>query len=243
MKKIAFLTVLLVLTVALFSACSPAIFTSPASGQVTGPYTINAAGTGKVYVTPDVAFVNLGVHTEAATVSEALRQNNAQAQAVAKALSDGGVAAEDVQTSAFNISPQQQFDQMGNPTSTTYVADNVVYVTVRDMGKLGQLLDAAVNAGANTVNSVSFDLQDKTKAYSEARRMAVEDARAQAQELADAAGVKLGKLTSLNAYANQGATPMYDVKVRAGVGGSSVPVAAGQLVIQMDASLSYEIEQ
>jgi uncharacterized protein len=246
MKKTIFLMTLVMVLAVLLSACNTAI--TPTGGQSSAaPYTINASGSGKVYITPDVAYVNFGVHTEADTVSEALRQNNAQSQAVAKSLSDGGIKTEDIQTSAFTVTPTQKYDENGNPTGkTVYVVENSVYVTVRDLGKLGQLLDSTVTSGANTVDGITFDVQDKTKALSEARHLAVADAMAQAKELADASGVKLGKLTSLNVYEDAGATPMYDVKTRqaAGVGGeTSVSVSAGQLIVKMVANLSYEIVQ
>jgi hypothetical protein len=242
MKKFSLLTGITFLLLILFSACAPTNAAQNTNSQ--GPYTISAAGTGKVYLTPDIAYVSFGAHTEADTVSAALSQNNDQAQTLSKTLTDMGVDGKDIQTSAFSVSPQDKFDAQGQPTKTVYVVDNTVYVTVRDLSKLGKLLDAAVTSGANKVNSLSFDVQDKTKPLTEARQLAVQDAKAQAQELADAAGVKLGKLTSLNAIVNNNGVALYDVRApQAAVSGGSVPVAAGQLLIQVDVNLSYEINQ
>jgi len=225
----------------LLSACAPAANNQP----VQAPYTISASGVGKVYLTPDIAFVTIGAHTESDTVSDALRKNNEQAQALSKTLVEMGVDARDVQTSAFSVAPQQQFDAQGQATKTTYVVDNTVYISVHQLSNLGKLLDAAVSSGANRVNSLTFDVQDKTKYLSEARQLAVADARAQAKELADAAGVKLGKLTSLNAAISNNGLPMYDVKApqTAASGGTNVPVSAGQLLIEVDVSVAYEIQQ
>ena len=225
----------------LLSACAPAAPVQSAQP----PFTINASGTGKVYLSPDIAYITIGAHTEADTVSEALRKNNDQAQALSKTLVDMGVDARDIQTSAFSVAPQQQFDPQGQPTKTTYLVDNTVYITVRNLSGLGKLLDAAVSSGANRVNSLSFDVRDKTKSLAEARQLAVADARAQAKELADAAGVKLGRLTNLNASVSNVGLPLYDAKVPqlAAGGAANVPVSAGQMLVQVDVSLAYEIQQ
>jgi uncharacterized protein YggE len=245
MKKTSIVLSVFAILMVILSACAPAA--APVKDQTTQPpYVINASGSGKVYLTPDIAYVNFGAHTEADTVSDALRKNNDQAQSLSKTLTDLGVSAKDIQTSAFTVAPLQQFDAQGQPTKLVYVVDNAVYVTVRNLSSLGKLLDAAVSSGANRVNSLTFDVQDKTKSTTEARQLAVADAKAQAQELADAAGVKLGKLTMLNAYINTNGTQLYDNKApqaAAGSGGANVPVAAGQLLIQVDVSLSYEINQ
>jgi uncharacterized protein len=243
MKKMHIMLSLFAAVMVLLSACAPA--PAPANQNPQNPYTINASGTGKVYLTPDIAYVNIGAHTEAATVSEALRMNNDQAQALSKALVDMGVDAKDIQTSAFSVAPQQQFDSQGQPTKIVYMVDNTVYVTVRNLSNLGKLLDATVSSGANRVNSLTFDVQDKTKSMADARQLAVADAMAQAKELAAAAGVKLGKLTSLNAFINTNGVPLYDAKApQAAVGGAAnVPVSAGQLLVQVDVNLAYEIQQ
>ena len=83
----------------------------------------------------------------------------------------------------FSIWPNQQYSPDGQPTGTRYVVDNSVFVTVRKLDELGDLLDSAVAAGANSINSIQFDVSDKTEALKKAREEAVKDAKAQAQEL------------------------------------------------------------
>jgi uncharacterized protein YggE len=90
--------------------------------------------------------------------------------------------------------------------------DNTVNVTVRDLSVLGKLLDGVVRAGANSINGINFDVTDKTQAITEARKLAIEDARATAQELAAAAGVTLGDIYSLNSYLNTGPVTTFDSK-------------------------------
>jgi uncharacterized protein YggE len=154
------------------------------------------------------------------------------------------VDAKDIQTNAFNVYPQQQFGPQGEVLKTTYAVDNTVFVTVRDLSKLGQILDVVVQNGANAINGITFDVLDKTKALSQVRQLAVTDARQQAQQLADAAGVKLGNLISLNVYQSNGPVPVFGGKggIAANAAGAPVSVSAGQMVLSMDAALAYEIK-
>jgi uncharacterized protein len=216
---------------------------NPANDQKV-QHPISVTGSGQVYLTPDVAYINIGVKSQADKVADALKKNNDQAAGVASALKDIGVDAKDIQTSAFNVYPQQEFGPNGEVTKTFYVVENTVNVTVRNLQKLGQMLDAVVQNGANTINSIQFDALDKTKATSEARKLAVQDAHNQAQELADAAGVKLGQLTSLSVFMSSGPMPAFQAKGGASANSASqVPVSAGQLIITMDANMVYEILQ
>jgi len=238
MSKRLFFALSILVMAALLAACAPA---APAQQ----PYVrqISASGSGRVYLTPDVAYVNISVNTKSEKVADALKDNNTLAQAVASALKEMGVEEKDIQTTAFNVYPQQEFGPNGEVTRNLYMVDNTVYVTVRDLTKLGQLLDAAVRAGANNINGIQFDVLDKEKAMAEARRMAVENARKQAEELAAVAGVQLGALQSLNVYVSNPPVPVYEGKARGGdMSASSVPVSAGQMVISIDANLSYEIK-
>ncbi len=238
LSVLLFLGLILVLAL---SACQAAPVTTSRDSSIPYPRQLNVSGNGKVYLAPDVAYVNVGVHSQAENVTDALNQNNAKAQAIANTLKELGIDEKDIQTSAFNIFPQQQFDNEGKLTGTIYMVDNVVNVTVRDLSILGKLLDAAVRSGANTINSINFDVLDKTAAITEARKLAVEDAQRQAQELAAAAGVQLGDLISMNSYASSGPAVMYDMKGGVGASGQ-VPVSAGQLQISVDVNLSYEIK-
>jgi uncharacterized protein YggE len=168
LRKVSFVLGFIVLAAAL-SACG-AVQSSDKYPQPT----INVTGNGQVYIVPDIAYINIGVHSEAEVVTDALNENNQQAQAISGVLSGMGVTAEDIQTTAFNVFPMQEYGPNGEVTNTKYGVDNSVMVTVRDLSKLGTILDAVVQAGANTINSISFDAQDKTAAYAEARRLAVE---------------------------------------------------------------------
>jgi uncharacterized protein YggE len=193
---------------------------------------------------PDIAYIYVGVHTEKSSASEAVGENNSQTQKMIDALKDFGIAAQDIRTTSFSIWPQDKYDPFtGTQTGEkVYVVDNTVYVTVRDLAKLGELLDAVIAAGANTVNSIQFDVADKSEALKLARAEAVKNAAAQAQELADAAGVKLGDVQTIEYY-DSVPYPVFDGK--GGGGGAmeaAVPIQPGQLTYTVTVTVSYTIK-
>ncbi len=236
-KTILIITAALITILGLTACAGPVVSTVP---QIR---TLNASGTGEVYMVPDVAYINIGVRVDADEVSEALSKNNIQANEIADALKSLGVEQKDIQTSNFNVYPMTDYGMDGQVTRRYFVVENTVYVTVHDLNSLGSLLDAVVRSGANTINGISFDVLDKEAAIAQARDMAIENAREQAKAIAESAGVKLGELQSVNVWVSSGTTPVYAAK---GVGGamdaSSVPVAAGQLMITVEANVTYEIK-
>ena len=128
---------------------------------------------------------------------------------------------------------------------TFYVVENTVYVTIRNLDGIGTILDLVANTGANSINGVYFDLSDKTSAQEQARQLAIEEAKKQAEQIASLTGVKLGKLISINVYTSGGAPNMVEGKGGGGtaMAGTSVPVSTGQMTITADANLVYEILQ
>ena len=244
MRNKTLLLTVLTLMVLLVSACAPtqAVNQTPQNQQ--NLRTLNVSGSARVTAVPDIAYVSVGVHSENEQAAQAVADNNVQAQAIVDALKGMGVDEKDIQTLGFNIYPQDQYNPEGQKTGTRFIVDNTVYVTVRDISKVGDILGAAIGAGANSIYGIQFDLADKTALIAEARKLAVANAQAQAQELAEAAGVTLGEVQSLSYY-NSIPAPIYDNK---GVGGGAavemaagVPVSPGQLTITADVSVSYLI--
>jgi len=181
---------------------------------------------------------------DADEVSAALAANNVQANAISDALQALGVEKNDIQTSNFNVYPMMDYGPDGQISRHYYVVENTVYITVRDLSKMGELLDTVVSSGANTINGISFDVVDKEAAQAQARDMAIASAKAEAEAIASAAGVKLGDLQSVSVYTSGVSVPVYESK---GIGGSaaydaSVPISAGQLKISVDANVVYEIK-
>ena len=152
---------------------------SVASAETPAPRTLSVTGTGKAVMTPDIAYISIGVHTEESTAAEALQENNTRAQRVMDTLEKFGVEEKDIRTTNFSVYLSKRYDDNGHVVSTTYVVNNTVYVTVRDLDSLGGLLDAVVKSGANDIDSIQFDVSDKSAALAAAQKAAVENARAQ----------------------------------------------------------------
>jgi uncharacterized protein YggE len=240
--KFLLVSAVLLATVALSACGATTVVSNPAPPQ----RILSVTGTELVYLTPDVAYINIGVHTEKPTASEAVSANNTQTQQVVTALKNSGVDAKDIRTTNFSIYPNTQYDQQtGKPGSTTYVVDNTVYVTVHQLDKLGNLLDATVQAGANNVNSIQFDVADKSTAIKQARDQAVKDAQTQAQELASASGVTLGNVQTIS-FTNNIPQPVMDVYSKSGglnaAPAVAVPINTGQLTLTVTVDMTYEIK-
>lgn len=241
MRTYKSLFIVLLVSAVFLSACG----STAQQGSQLQPRTINVNGTSQVLVSPDIAYVSIGVHSEAEAAKAAVEANNDQSQAVIDALLAGGVDAKDIQTTNFSIYPQDKYSPTGELLGKFYAVDNTVYVKVRDLEGLGGLLDAAVDAGANNIYGITFDLDNKDAAIEQGRKEAVEKARQQAEQLAAAAGITVGDVYSISAYSSA-PVPMnyYDVKGLGGVSEAlaSVPIATGQLTITVDVNVVFEIK-
>ena len=225
----------------ILSACGPTTINQEAPAPAR---TLNVNGLGQVNLTPDIAYIYIGVHTEGATASEAVEANKSQTSSLISSIKKSGVDEKDIRTTNFSIWPSQQYGPDGTISGTVYMVDNTVYITVRELDGLGDLLDSDISAGANTINSIQFDVADKAQALKDARTKAVADAQAQAQELAEAAGVSLGEIQTINFYENSA----YPVDMGKGGGGvaydaaSAVPIQPGQLTVSVNVNLTYSIK-
>lgn len=247
-NKTILITGLMLLSLALAAcgsvAAAQAQQPTPAGENANPPRTLSVNGSGRVFLAPDIAYINIGVHTEDKSAEEAIASNNTQAQRVVDALQRLGIDAKDIQTTNFSIYPQQQYDPNGRPTGEiTYLVDNIVYVTLRNLDNIGEVLDGAIKAGANSINGIQFDILDKSAAMTEARKAAIADARAQADELAQAAGVTLGSVQSINAYGGSyPPQPVFRSDVAmAAQEAAAVPISTGQLTLTVEVSIVYEI--
>ena len=246
MKNKTFYYAALFILAILLSACgSQAVEAAKTSQETEQPpvRTLNVNGSAMVQLSPDIAYISIGVHTENENANKAMNSNNTQATKVIEAIKALGVDPKDIQTTNFSIYPSQQYGPSGEMLGLKYVVDNTVYVTLRDIAKIGDLLGAATEAGANTISGISFDVADKSAALSEARKNAVEDARKTAEELTQAAGVTLGPIQSIN-YSNYMPTPVYmDAKGgNAAMASAPVPIQSGTLTISVDVNIVFEIK-
>jgi uncharacterized protein YggE len=246
MRTKTVLTFTLILAGLVIGACSAAQAAPPLQdGEGTTPQrTITVTGVGSVKLTPDIARISIGVQTQNEDAGTAVTENNTAAQEIMDALADFGIAEDDIQTSDFSIWPQQEYDQDGNITGTTYMVQNTVNVTVRELDQMGDLLDSVVSSGANSVYGISFDVADRTAAEAQALEAAVANADAQAATLAGAASVQKGDVISISSYS---VSPPVIPFERFGMGGgaaqeaSAAPITPGQLEIQSSVIVVYQI--
>jgi len=245
MKKTLLITFSILTLAALMTGCSVFQSASVTNDQVR---TINVNGSGTVYVVPDIARVSIGVNTQNEDAAVALSENTQDVNAVMQSLIDLGVAEKDIQTSNFYVYQQTNYTYPTEPSdlapeseaSTVFVVQNTVSVVVREINSLGEILAAVVDQGANTINGVSFDIEDPSAAIAEAQQKAIDDAASQAQSIASAAGVTLGDITYLTV--SDGYTSgMNSVAVERAAGGS-VPISTGTLTIQVTANITYEFK-
>lgn len=147
---------------------------------------------------PDVATVSAGVVTQAADANAAMRANAAQMDKVMASIRAAGIAERDIQTSGINLNPQYRYAENQPPAITGYQASNTVSLKVRDIARLGKVLDALVASGANQVNGPSFEIDKPEAAYDEARRAALDKARARARMYAEALGMRVRRIVSID---------------------------------------------
>jgi uncharacterized protein YggE len=207
------------------------------------PRSITVVGEGKVSLKPDIATINVGSEARADTASEAKSEVDAQMDSVLVALREAGVAEEDIRTSHYSI----HYDQQPMPLmrerpvpQAGYRVSNMVQVTVRDVGKAGDVLDAVIQAGANQVYGVTFTVSDESTWQSEARTKAMADAMARAQELAGLAEAELGEVLSVSEVIGGIPTAMMGVKVERGMGGGGI--APGELELRTQIQVTFAIQ-
>jgi uncharacterized protein len=210
----------------------------PALAQEVAPPMINVTGTGVVDAAPDIATLSIGVTTQGDTAAAALAANSAALEAVLARLSAAGIAPADMQTSNLSLNPNWTGYDTNTPVISSYIASNMLTITIRQLDGLGAVLDAAVADGANTLNGLTFAVADPNPLLNEARKAAVADARAKAELLATAAGVKLGKIVSIaETTAGVPPMPMYKSELSA----APVPVVGGEVEMSASITIFYEI--
>ncbi len=147
---------------------------------------------------PDVATISVGVVTQAADANAAMRDNATQMDKVMAAIKAAGIAERDIQTSGINVNPEYRYAENQPPTITGYQASNTVSLKVRDVGKLGKVLDALVASGANQINGPAFEIDEPEAVYDEARRAALEKAQRRAQMYAKTLGLRVRRIVSIS---------------------------------------------
>lgn len=213
--------------------------------------TITIEGRGEVQAAPDTAYVTSGVTTQAATAREALDANTQAMAQLLETLKEVGIEAQDIQTSGFSVSPNYVYSDERDANGYTlppkimgYQVANSVTIRVRALENLGAILDKSVTVGANTINGVSFAVNDPTNLLDEARKKAFDDARRKAELYAGAAGLGLGDITSISEAQDFGQPIPYAMKSAvAEAAAAPVPVEAGQLSFAINVSVGWDLNK
>ena len=245
MKRLKFLSLgISVLLSITLTGCEPQIIGPLLQSQESGK--IHVTGSGSVVGEPDIATLNLGVSVEKKTVAEAREAAAAAMTAVIASLKANDIAENDIRTERFSIYPQYDYTEDGRMLRG-YSVNNTVSAKVRELENLSDVIDDAAEAGGDivVVNSIQFMIEDTTALQTQARGLAVKDAEAKAQTLADASGVTLGKPIAITETSNAASPPITFAKTEAfdaESARSSTPIEAGELTIVVNVTIAYEIE-
>jgi uncharacterized protein YggE len=266
---------ILLLVLAVLGILVYAVWFSPqlknSASNATQGRSIDVDGSGTVQATPDVAIVQIGVETQAATVEEATRQNSAKSTAVAQSVSaalgdnsnrnaarNGNAAAENIQTTQYSVTPifatadvdQQQQQQQQVRIGFRVLHELTVRIKKNDSNtannstlgsRASSVLDAATQAGANSVRGPMFQVSEASPAHKRARELAVRDAQRNAAELARLSGVALGPLQRISESASFVAFDAAAPMLRATSSNQSPPIQSGTSQVTYRVSASYGI--
>ncbi|MEX1019615.1 MAG: SIMPL domain-containing protein [Litorilinea sp.] len=203
---------------------------------------ITVVGAGTVNIRPDVAHVQIGVETMRASVQEASSENREALDSVLAALLDQGIAESDIQTSGFSVFAERYGPE--GPLADeemNYRVTNTVRIVVHDLDNVGQILDAAIEAGANNIYGVEFALDDTDEVESQARAEAIENARVKAEELAGLSEVSVGRVIAISEIVGGGFYPMAEGRMMSMGGGGGTSIAPGELEITLQLQVVYEL--
>jgi uncharacterized protein YggE len=207
---------------------------------------ITAQGVGKATGVPDVITVEFSLHTEQDNAQNTLAENNLLTQAVFDSLKGQGVEDKDVQTTNVSVGPR--FDDRIPPRIVGYYADNIFSAKLRDLTKAGAQIDAMVGVGGDALHilGIGYSINDPTALLAQARTDAVKRASDQAKQMADGAGIVLGKVRTITEVQPQPVYPYNDLRLSNGVAAagdaaSTVPLAAGSQEVTVTVTIVYDL--
>jgi len=205
--------------------------------------TVSFIGEGKVKATPDTAKVEIGLITEGKNSISIQNENSSKMNAVIKFLKEQKISGEDIKTSAYSLSPKYEYNK-GKSTLVGYILNQALTVTVRDLNKIGEILDGAVSNGANQINSISLFVDKPEDLKNKAREAAVKQAKEQALATSKVAGFSLGRLVGFSEN-TLGQAPVYRTMEMGGGASAAAPapqIEPGTQEIIINVTLTYLIK-
>ncbi len=208
--------------------------------------TFSVNGTGKITASPDIAVADIAINVEAATSVAAQDEANKKSKTVVQYLENAGIKTTDIKTSGYSIYPQYDYSA-GRTRIRGYQVMQSLTVKIRDLDKTNTIIDGVVDAGANQVSSVRFEIDDLDQLKAEAREEAIAEAQAKADELADQLDIKIGGIVSFY-ESNDQYPPMYGYGMGGGadmvkVQSNPAPeLPAGQNEVMVSVTITYQIQ-
>jgi uncharacterized protein YggE len=242
------LLLLLLALASLVVSCGPTNAGSPSVAESSQPEqvaSIKVIGFGEAFGQPDEAQATVGAETFAPEVNDATSENEAVIAAILKSLEDAGIDSKDIQTSNYSLWAEQKYGDNGAEGIVGYHVSNQVTVMIRDISKVGDVLDAVTTAGANSIYGVQFSVADPAALQAEAREKALEDARQRAESLAQLSGLTLGNIVTIDETLSQYPAPALQMGA-GGAGGAmeaSTSISPGQLSYQSQVQVTFEIAE
>jgi len=211
--------------------------------------TITVSDTGTIYAKPDLAIVNFSVVVEKKTVAEAMSDNTKKMNAVISSVKEQGVEDKDLKTTNFNISPRYewydstQYYPSGQRVLVGYEVRQTLQVKIRDMEKVGSILENGTSAGANEISDLQFTIDNEDDLKTQARTEAIEKAKARAEVLAEELGINLVRISN---FSESGVLPYFYSSMNEAAplgmgGGDALSVETGENKIEVTVSITYEI--
>ena len=213
----------------------------PPASTIQPQTTITLTGQGSIKQAPDVAVINVGVQVEAKTAADAMAQQATQMNGVFAAVKAAGIADRDMQTGNLSLNPVYEYPNNARPRLTGYQASNSITVKVRDLKNLGKTLDAVVKGGGNTINGISFSVDQPEKFQNDARVEAIKDAAAKADLYAKAVGYKVARIVTISEYDYSPQPPMPVMMRMQDMAAEATPIAAGEVALTQTVNVVFEL--
>jgi len=209
--------------------------------------TITVSGIGKVYAKPDLALTSFSVITEAKTVAQALGQNNEKMNEVISSAKEQGVEDKDLKTTDFNIYPRYEWQELsessiyppGKRVLVGYEVRQSLEVKIRELERIGEIIQGATDAGANQVGNLQFTIDDQDELKKQAREEAIKQAKEKAQELASQLGIRLIRISNFSEGSQVYRT--YELEESAMGKGGGAEIEMGENKIEVSVTITYEI--
>jgi uncharacterized protein YggE len=248
-KKFMALMIAVVMSLSVFGMSAAA--SEPVSGK--GSLTLN--GIGKVKADPDMATISIGVDVTGAEAADAQKENSEIMDKVIAALKEKGLEDRDIQTQNYYMNKQydySNYDEMGQPKEIGYQVSHTLDVTVTEIDRIGEILDAAVEAGANQTYGVNFTVANQEEYYLEALTLALENAQLKAEALAKVLKVEISAPSQVNesgyqdvypVYRDAGAYMNYSTAANQAISADSTAMATGKVEISANVTVTYEYDR